>query len=162
MTLDAFLNYFQSLDPNLSKRAIITHIPYEGVVGVKWVDANEVPGEEWLLRQWRLLFSVSWLGSTGQPLLLCPCVWGAQPCILKPLESTGLFGFESLSCPVYGLCDHTLLCLELVSSFLKGLIISLLILLLLVQQEFLLGQFRKYFLIPCYALGPVCVWKGGS
>ena len=56
----------------------------------------------------------------------------------------------------------TLLCLELVSSFLKGLIISLLILLLLVQQGFLLGQFRKHFLIPYYALGPVRVWKGSS
>ena len=35
MTLDAFLNHLQSLDPNISKRAMITHIPYEGVVGVK-------------------------------------------------------------------------------------------------------------------------------
>ena len=35
MTLDAFLNHFQSLDPNPPKQAMITHIPYEGVVRVK-------------------------------------------------------------------------------------------------------------------------------
>lgn len=80
--------------------------------------------------------------------------WNQQACLVLspcPAQFTGCV-----------IMSKSLLCLELVSSFLKGLIISLLILLLLVQQGFLLGQFRKHFLIPYYALGPVCVWKGSS
>ena len=51
--------------------------------------------------------------------------------------------------------SKSLHCPGLVSSFLKGLIISLLLLLPLVQQEFLLSQFNKYFLMLYYALGPM-------
>lgn len=35
MTLDTFLNHVQSLDPNLSNRAMITRVPHTAVVRVK-------------------------------------------------------------------------------------------------------------------------------
>lgn len=35
MTLHTFLNHVQSLDPNLSNRAMITHVPHKAVVRVK-------------------------------------------------------------------------------------------------------------------------------
>ena len=59
-SLDAFLNHFQALDPNLPKRAVITH---KTVVGIKGVNANKVfctiLGEEPLLHGHKLLFITS-------------------------------------------------------------------------------------------------------
>lgn len=106
-TLDAFLNRFESLDLICQIRRWLHTQSHKAL----WVDAMK--GSEQFLARTDCSISVcSYSQSPGwaalvSPPALCPCGWGASPCILQLLDSTDLFGFESQFCfVIYRLCDR--------------------------------------------------------
>lgn len=104
---------------------------------------------------WAALGSHSCCARVGEePSGVSSSPWNQQTCLVSSPHSALFMGFVIMS--------KFLHCPGLVSSFLKGLIISLLLLFPLVQQEFLLSQFNKYFLMLYYALGPMYYTWGSS
>lgn len=109
MTLEAFLNDFKSLDWICQIRWWLYYIH-------KLTRLRELMqmkcSEQFLAKSNRSINvcsssqSPDWSALVSHPTLWL-CGWGVRPCILQPLESTGLFGFESQFCRViYRLCGY--------------------------------------------------------